>query len=285
MMKFFKSNYYYLVAGLPDLLMDQGKVKVSVTEFKTEIEPYLDVHDFELIKILFLKFDNKNLLNLLQKQPVTFDTGGNYDQDFFEEQIKEQDDHLLPYLAGFIKNFKEGMRENEEISWENELETRYFQHLKNIKNDFLKEWFEFTLNIKNITTALNCRNYNFRPENELIGDNFVVQSILRSNSRDFGLMQEFPEIDKLLNIWEAGNLLEREKQIALIYWQWIDEHTFFHYFTIEKILGFMLQLEIVERWLSLDSQTGESMFRQLLYAIGKSFSLPDEFKLQHVSSK
>lgn len=284
-MKLFKSNYYYLVAGLPDLLMDQGKVKVSVTEFKAEIEPYLDVHDFELVKILFLKYDNKNLLNLLQKQTFTFDSKGNYVQDFLEEQIKEQDDRLLAYLAAFIQSFKEGLRENEEISWENELETRYFQHLGNIKNDFLKDWFEFTFNIKNITTALNCRKYNFRPENELIGDNFVVQSILRSNSRDFGLMQEFPEIDKLLSIWEAGNLLEREKQIALMYWQWIDDHTFFHYFTIEKILGFMLQLEIVERWLALDRQTGESMFRQLLANLGKGFSLPDEFKLQNVSQK
>jgi len=281
----FKNNYYYLVAGLPDLLPDQGKVKISVAEFKAEIKPYLSVADDSLVKILFLKHDNKNLLNLLQKQLFTFDTRGNYDQDFLEEQIKEHDQRILPYLGGFISSFKEGLRENEEISWENELENRFYQYLGTVKNEFLKEWFEFGLNIKNITTALNCRKHNFRPENELIGDNFVVQSILRSNSRDFGLMQEFPEIDKLLNIWETGNMMEREKQIDLLYWQWIDEHTFFQYFTIEKILGFILQLEIVERWMSLDHQTGESMFRQLLANLGKSFSLPDEFKLQHVSQK
>lgn len=281
----FKNNYYYLVAGLPDLLPDQGKVKISVSEFKTEIESYLKPEDFLLVKILFLKHDNKNLLNLLQKQTFTFDSKGNYDQDLLEEEIKEQDLRILPYLADFIKSFKEGLRENEEISWENDLEARYFDYLQTIKNDFLKEWFEFSLNIKNITTALNCRKYSFRPENELIGDNFVVQSILRSNSRDFGLMQEFPEIDKILNIWDNGTLLEREKQLDMLSWQWIDEHTFFHYFTIEKIMGFILQLEIVERWLSLDYQTGEIMFRQLLANLGKGFSLPDEFKLQNVSQK
>lgn len=281
----FKNNYYYLVAGLPDLLPDQGKVKISVADFKTEIESYLKPEDFLLVKILFLKYDNKNLLNLLQKQTFAFDSKGNYDQDLLEEEIKEQDVRILPYLADFIKSFKEGLRENEEISWENDLEARYFDYLQTIKNDFLKEWFEFSLNIKNITTALNCRKYSFRPENELIGDNFVVQSILRSNSRDFGLMQEFPEIDKILNIWDNGTLLEREKQLDMLSWQWIDEHTFFHYFTIEKILGFILQLEIVERWLSLDYQTGEIMFRQLLANLGKGFSLPDEFKLQSVSQK
>ncbi len=284
-MKLFKSNYYYLVAGLPDLLPDQGKIKVSVAEFKTEIEPYLQPDDFALIKLLFLKYDNKNLLNLLQKQPFTFDTRGNYDLDFLEEQIREQDLRLPSYLAGFIKSFKEGIRENEETSWENELETLYYQHLNNTKNEFLREWFAFSLNIKNITTALNCRKHNFRPENELVGDNFVVQSILRSNSRDFGLMQEFPEIDKILNLWESENLMEREKQIDLMYWQWIDIHTFFHYFTIEKILGFIIQLEIVERWLALDRQTGENMFRQLLDNIGNSFTLPDDFKIQYVTSK
>jgi hypothetical protein len=119
----------------------------------------------------------------------------------------------------------------------------------------------------------------------MIGSNFVVTAILRSNARDFGLTQDFPEIEPLLNAWESGNMLEREKAIDLMKWQWIDDQIFFEYFTIEKILGFMLQLEIVERWMLLDSKEGEKMVQDLLRKLVKSYELPEDFKLQYITRK
>jgi len=280
----FTRNYYYLVAGLPDILLDEGKLKDGFADLRADIESNLHPDDVKLLKVLFLKFDNKNLLNLLTKSGEAFDLRGNFSPDFLEAEIKEPE-KILPYLKNFITNFKSDNPSYPESGWENELETYFYEYLLSLKNQFLREWFSLELNFGNITTALNCRQHNLSYENEMIGSNFVVSSILRSNARDFGLTQDFPEIEPLLNAWESGNMLEREKAIDLMKWQWIDDQTFFEYFTIEKILGFMLHLEIVERWMLLDSKEGEKMVQDLLRKLVKSYELPDDFKLQYITRK
>nr|NQU93986.1 DUF2764 family protein [Bacteroidota bacterium] len=281
----FKPNYYYLVAGLPDLLLDEGRVKISLPEMKAFFADHVQSEDNNLITMLFRKYDNKNLMNLLLKNDEKFDDRGNYTFDFLEEQIKEPDARVLPYLMQFINNFKQGIREFPDISLENELETLFYQYLLTLDNPFLKSWFDLKLNIANVAAALNCREHKMPSENELIGDNAVVQGIIRSNARDFGLMQDFPEIEKILHAWEGETMLDREKSLDLMRWQWIDDATFFNYFSIERILGFLLQLEMVERWMLLGDQEGEEMFRKLLNTLVDNYELPDEFRLQYVTRK
>lgn len=281
----FKQHYYYLIAGLPAILLDETQSKMSVTDLIEEISVQLHPHDYLLLQVLLLKYDNANVLNLLLKQKNGFNRQGIYSQDFLEEQIKEPDDRIHKYLRKFIEVFKSGERDDATKSWEDVLEDYYFGFLRNISNEFVREWFRLQLNLNNVTTALSCRKFDIPMENQLIGNNEVVQSILRSNARDFGLSQDFPEIEQILAAWEQENLLEREKALDTIRWNWINEHTFFHYFTIEKVIGYLLQFEMVERWMRLDKKKGERMFRELLQRMESSFELPEEFHLQHIKRK
>ena len=59
------SNYYYLVAGLPSVSLDDGKLSYTVENFKSELYPSLSDKDKKLIDLFYLKFDNINLLKLL----------------------------------------------------------------------------------------------------------------------------------------------------------------------------------------------------------------------------
>jgi len=281
----FKEHYYYLIAGLPDILLDETRSKISVSDLLEEIKTQLHPEDYKLLQALFLKYDNANLLNLLLKREKAFNEGGAYSQEFLEEQIKEPDERIHGYLRRFIELFKADDRDDTGKSWEIVLEELYFNFLLDISNEFLREWFRFQLNLNNVTTALSCRKHEIPVETQLIGDNEVVQSILRSNARDFGLSQDFPQIEQILAEWERENILEREKALDSIRWNWIDEHTFFHYFTVEKVIGYLLQLEMVERWMNLDPKKGERMFRELLEKMQSTFELPDEFHLQHIKRK
>lgn len=280
-----KTEYFYLVAGLPDLLLDEGKLKLTAADLKEEWKDDLQPEDYQLMIELFRKYDNTNLLNLLQKTGDEFDLRGNYSLDFLEEQIKEPTPEILPYMREFILDFKAENQEESGKSWENILEERFFDYLASIENPFLRSWYEMQLNTGNVLTALNCRQYKIPVEPQMIGNNFVVESILRSNARDFGLLQDFPEVEQVLAAWENGNMLEREKALDLMKWQWIDDQVFFHYFTIERLLAFLIQLEMVERWLLLDHDEGERLFRKLLKDLGSSYELPDEFNLQFISRK
>lgn len=107
----------------------------------------------------------------------------------------------------------------------------------------------------------------------------MTQAIRKSNARDFGLNTELPFVDKLVQINENNSLLEREKAIDLLKWNYIDELNTFNYFSVEVILGFVIKLGMVERWLKLDKKTGEEMFHKLVRDLENSYEFPKEFNI------
>jgi hypothetical protein len=280
-----KRNYHYIVAGLPDLLLDESRTKLSLFQLKNELKPGLHPDDGKLADMLFLRYDNDNLLNLLEKNDFEFDTRGNFPQEIMEEQIKEQDGTLPGYMNRFIEEFKSGQTENPELTWEIVLERYFYAYLTGVNNEFLKDWFTYQMNKRNVLSALICRQHNLLMEHQLVGESDITEALMRSNARDFGLSNEFPEMEKILSAWESQTLLAREKALDMLDWQWIEDHTFFHYFTIEKIIGFMLMYAMVERWMTLDKTEGEKLFAKFLDHIGSSFVLPDEFNIQTIKRK
>jgi hypothetical protein len=281
-----KRNYYYLVAGLPDLLIDEGRLKASLESFREEFESALHPDDFELIKLLFLKYDHHNLTRFLKKNFDLFSDKGNFSREFLEEQIKNPDDRIPAYMAEFIRKFKNSERDNAGVTWEAELEHDFIMYIENtIQNEFVLDWFRFFHDFRNANTAIICRKHKISPDKEIVPYNHISQSLLRSNARDFGISQDFSYIEQILAAWDDPNMLERELMLDQIKWNWIDEHTFFHYFTIERMMGFALQLEMAERWLKLDKDKGKELFDKLVTNLGKQYELPEEFNPLYVKRK
>jgi len=47
-------------------------------------------------------------------------------------------------------------------------------------------------------------------------------------------------------------------------WSYIDSLTFFEYFTIDQVLGYLVKFLIVKRWERLDPETGKEMLKKLV---------------------
>jgi len=71
-------KYYYLIAGLPTLSFDGGKPPYTVSGFKEELTSHLSKADLRALDILFLKVDNKNLLDQLQYPDYELNEGGKF---------------------------------------------------------------------------------------------------------------------------------------------------------------------------------------------------------------
>ena len=71
-------SYYYLVASLPELTLEDNKLSYSVADFKSEFYPYLSSDDQKLIDLFYLKFDNANVLKLIQDKDAVIDLRGNF---------------------------------------------------------------------------------------------------------------------------------------------------------------------------------------------------------------
>ncbi len=279
----FKRNYYCLVAGLPDIMIDGNKQLETTLEFKNELAEQLHPADYKLAELLYLSNDNINLLNLLLKQDEDFVSNGNYSKDYLEEQIKEPTD-IVDYMKQLIFRFIDETTDNSYLNNQNQLQSLYYQYVLQIDNDFLKNWFKFEKNVKNILASVNSRKYGYDIEKQLISvnnDNEVYDILLKSSAKADLLIDEVPFVEKILQIVESDiSITEKEKALDNIKWDFLDEQTFFNYFTTEKVLSFVIKLGMVDRWLKLDNETGKALFERVINDIKMNYKFPEEFSLK-----
>jgi hypothetical protein len=270
--------YYCLIAGLPDIEFEDHKLAFSVASFKEEVQPHLFCTDTKLLDLFYMRYDNKNLLQYLQNNETEFDPRGNISKETMVECLRLMSEGITPknkfflyYFKTFISAYnKEEIPANDPVKLENRLTELYYRWAMNCGNSFIARWFEFKMNINNILSGFNCRKYQMPVE--VVGNNWVAELIRTSNHRDFELSETFEDFDIYHRISEEPDLYDREKKIDLLKWQWLDEHTFFEYFSIEKIIEYLVKLEIIERWTNLSPAEGEKSFRQMIYNLKKSAS-------------
>lgn len=278
------SKYYYLVAGLPELSLEDSKLSYTVADFKTELYPALSEEDKKLIDLFYLKFDNANVLKLLRDKEAVIDLRGNYSAEELAEyisQLKDGDeiaDSVFPsYLSTFISEYFNQPAE-EGFLHEDRLAALYYAYAMKCKNEFVSSWFGFNLTVNNILVALTARKFKMDIAPLIVGDTEVCEALRTSNARDFGLGAEVDALEQLVKISETEELVEREKKLDQLRWNWMEEASFFNYFTIERLFVFLLQLEMIERWISLDKEKGNQLFRSIIAALKDEVQIPAEFR-------
>ena len=276
--------YYYLVAGLPELTLEDSKLSYTVADFKAELYPDLSDKDRKLIDLFYLKFDNANVLKLLKDKDATIDPRGNYSAEELAEfisSLKEGDeivDAMFPsYLSTFISEYFNATAEDDFLH-EDRLAALYYEYAMKCKNKFVSSWFAFNLTMNNILVALTARKFKMDIAPLIVGDTEVCEALRTSGARDFGLTGEVDFLDQLVKISETEELVEREKKIDQLRWNWMEEATFFNYFTVERLFVFLLQLEMIERWISLDKEKGNQLFRSIIATLKDEVQLPAEFR-------
>lgn len=276
--------YYYLVAGLPELTLEDSKLSYTVADFKTELYPDLSDEDKKLIDLFYLKFDNANVLKLLKDKDAAIDPRGIYSAEELTEFISllkdgdEVADAVFPsYLSTFISEYFNTPAEDEFLH-EDRLAAFYYDYAMKCRNKFVSSWFEFNLTMNNILVALTARKFKMDIAPLIVGDTEVCEALRTSGARDFGLTGEVDFLDQLVKISETEELVEREKKIDQLRWNWMEEATFFNYFTIERLFVFLLQLEMIERWISLDKEKGNQLFRSIIATLKDEVQIPAEFR-------
>lgn len=279
------SNYYYLVTGLPDLTLDDSKLTYSTADFKTEFYPRLSAKDKKLFDLFYLQYDNVNVLKLLKDKEAAIDTRGLYSAEELLDllaQLKEKNEvskSLYPaYLITFISDYYNNSGEEDFSLAENRLAGLYYEYAMRCDNRFVAQWYEFNLTVNNILVALTARKYKLEIASVIVGDTEVCQALRTSNARDFGLSGEVDYMEQLMKISETEELLEREKKIDQMRWTWMENATFFNYFSVERLFVFLVQLEMIERWILLDKEKGNQQFRSIIASLKDGVQIPAEFR-------
>ena len=132
---------------------------------------------------------------------------------------------------------------------------------------FIREFFQFDLNV---------RNAKVRYLNQALGRDPLkdVLSMADPEAEEKGIEVEEPEFKeaaRLQAILEGKDILARERGIDDLYWDKIDEITLFDYLTFGKILGMVVKMMIIRRWLILDEEAGRAMFKRLVDEVRGTF--------------
>ncbi|MBN2107954.1 MAG: DUF2764 family protein, partial [Deltaproteobacteria bacterium] len=80
-------NYYDLVAGLADISPDASRLPLSAAEFIAQTAGLVHPDDADLLRLLQLPRDNRNLITLLEKPDRAFEPGGAYDREALTAEL------------------------------------------------------------------------------------------------------------------------------------------------------------------------------------------------------
>lgn len=276
-------SYYCLMAGLPDISLDDTKAACSVADFKTELEEILSLSDKKLLSYFYLKYDCTNLVKLLKDSESEISPLGNYSQEQYKDLMVSAREmnfnvHRFPaFMSIFAREYSYN-KDKEGYFPEDALALEYYKYAMKCSNRMIAEWFQLNFNITNILTALIARKNGWNVSDYILGNNNVTEMIRDNNTKDFNLSYEYDYVSDLMKIVDCEDPVEKEKRIDAFKWVWLDEQTFFDGFSIEAVFAYLCKLEMLERWSKLDVETGRETFRQIIENLRGEARVPEEFK-------
>lgn len=270
-------NYYYFIAGLPEIFFDDKKLPFSLSEFMEYAEESLDSKSVDALRLIMLSNDNDMLLNILKKEDVEESKYTIFSKSQIESELEQEEfSNLLPsYMLDFIRAYrldKPEVKENPEKI----LIEHYYDYMMSYPNKFIRKYADFTLNVKNLVTALVAKKHGKDVEVEIIGDNDFARTIKKSNLKDFG-MGDNELSEKVISIMNNNNLVERERRLDGLVWDFLENETTFKYFSLDNIISFFIYLKIIDRWSTMKSDRGREIFMEMVEKFKNTFEFSEEF--------
>ena len=135
------------------------------------------------------------------------------------------------------------------------------------RSTFIQEFFQFDLNVRNAKVRYLNQALGRDPQKDVL-------SLVDPDAEEQGIEVEEPEFKeaaRLQAILEGKDILARERGIDDLYWDKIDEITLFDYLNFSKVLGLVVKMMIIRRWLLLDEEAGRAMFKRLVDEVRGTF--------------
>jgi hypothetical protein len=261
-------NYYYIVSGLPDISFDDSKAAYSVSQFRDEVYKSLSAADRKVMDLLLLEDECRNLI-------------GSERMEELMACVKAQDpcpEDVPQFMYDFVQEWVDDSWRDKAAFAEDRLWSLFYEYAMGCSNGFVRKWYEFNLDVNNILSAIMARKYGLDIQKVIVGEGDTAHALRTSGARDWGLSQELDYFDDVVRLTEETDLSQRERKADMLRWNWLEENSFFNFFTVEKLFSFMVRLGMVERWTTLDREKGQQLFRELIGTLKDQTEVPAEFR-------
>ena len=141
-------------------------------------------------------------------------------------------------------------------------------------NAFVRAWYAFNQDMNNIMVAAICRKHGFDVKKMIVGNNEVAETLrTHTTQKDFGLSEVMDNFQEILALATIDNLMEREKRMDALRFEWLQDKTYFDIFSTEQVLAYYLQAAMLHRWSLLTVEQGEQVFREMVADMKKGIKI------------
>ncbi|MGP1447906.1 MAG: DUF2764 family protein [Candidatus Limimorpha sp.] len=170
----------------------------------------------------------------------------NFDEDRFSYEDTKA--HFIELLSEKDRKLVELLERGFD---EANLGQEFYAEAAKSKNVFLREYFDFDARLRNMQAGFLAQRLNRDAETYLV---------------------EMPEADfeeskQIQAVFESTDFVAREQQIDQLKWNKATEIAMMDYFNMNAILAYLVKAKMVQRWVELDKDKGEEMFRRLVKEI------------------
>ena len=258
------ANYYFLGTILPELSIDQP-LEISFREFEQLLKENLSNSDLAKIKAIRNYYDIINLSAYWKKEP--FDPLGNLDEAGMEEAIVTRT--MLPsYVFDFLDRYESKESRLHHFA---ELLSEFFQSQSSEGQleykGFLKFYVEMERERRLVLMALRAKTLNRDLLKELQYENpdeeLIAQILAQKDAPHYVPPEKYTDLAQLYYKYQEDPL---QLQKALIEYRIrkIEEYLALDLFSMERILGYMVQLTLLEKWHKLDQQKGKELINEMM---------------------
>jgi len=258
------SEYYFLTSLFPPLVIEHVPA-LNFFELKELLSINLSAKDFEKVEKFLSIIDMDNLRAFWAKEP--HDKRGNYTREEVEHALAHlawpEDKEFPDYLKEFIEKRPDDKKKVEEFAI---LMSQFLKEGAEEEEGFLSEYFAFERGLRLVLVGFRAkklgRNISKEFQYEDATEPLIAEILAQRDAAVFEPPFEFREL-KAIFLSFSEFPLELHKALLAYSFGKIEEFYGSSLFSMDRILGFMARLLIVERWLELDMQEGITMIGKI----------------------
>lgn len=252
-------NYYFVGTVLPDLQIGSPP-EIKFQEFITLLKDNLSHKDYAQTKVLRAFYDVENIRALWKGEELDF--RGNLDETELEDMLLRSD-HLPPYIKEFLEKYE---HKEQRLRYFPAVISGYFKDEAAKASGFLKKFLEFEREFRLVQAAFRAKRMGKDLFTELQfedpDDGFVAQLLAQKDSKTFEPPEKFEDLKPIFDeYYEAP--LELHKALCEYQFGKIEDMLEGPPFSIDRILGYMAQLIMAEKWFELDKEKGTQIIDQI----------------------
>lgn len=254
------NNYYFLAIALPPLTFGKAP-EITFDAFERLLFDNLSKSDYHKTIVVRRYYDILNIRALLQGKPL--DYHGNKEETDLEEAVLDLV-NLPSYVIAFLTKYE---KKQDRILHFPELIAAYFREEISHADGLLKRYLNFERDLRLVLVGFRAKQLGkdvaVELQNEDPEEEIVAQILAQKDAKSYAPPEGF-EILKPLFEHYYSTPLEFYKALVEYRFNMIDELIGLETFSFDLILGYMLKLIEVEKWIELDKEKGLKVIEKIL---------------------